>query len=181
MKAGVAKKKLKTYLAYLTRLRQAVAHPYLLENVLKENFTLEDLAYLRRQLASVGGKTPMHKQVQVWVTMEYEDRIAKGAGTTSFGKGRFGYDFDMDTQLEQMEAGKSMEDVICRLCYDAPVDPTITDVRASTNRPGWMEPANRLSVRAYFLPRVHCRDPEIQANLPDLQRHAVEGGTPQAV
>ena len=136
MKAGVAQKKLKTYLAYLTRLRQAVAHPYLLEDVLKENFTLEDLAYLRRQLAAVGGKTPMHRQVQNWVTMEYEDRITNGVETTTFGKGRFGYDFDMDTQLEQMEANKSVEEVICRLCYDVPADPTITDVRNSTNRPG---------------------------------------------
>jgi hypothetical protein len=136
MKAGVAQKKLKTYLAYLTRLRQAVAHPYLLEDVLKENFTLEDLNYLRRQLAAVGGKTPMHRQVQDWVTMEYEGRIANGVETTTFGKGRFGYDFDMDTQLEQMEAGKSLEEVICRVCYDAPVDPTITEVRASTNRSG---------------------------------------------
>jgi hypothetical protein len=136
MKAGVAQKKLKTYLAYLTRLRQAVAHPYLLEDVLKENFTLEDLTYLRHQLAAVGGKTPMHKQVQYWVTMEYEDRTAEGVAMTSFGKGRFGYDFDMNTQFEQMEASKSVDEVICRLCYDAPVDPTITDVRTFTNRPG---------------------------------------------
>lgn len=113
-----------------------MAHPYLLENVLKENFTLEDLNYLRRQLAAVGGKTPMHTQVGGWVTMEYEDRIAKGAGPSSFGRSRFGYAFDMDSQLEQIEAGKSMEEVICRCCYDVPVDPTITDVSAPTDLPG---------------------------------------------
>lgn len=85
MKAGVAQKKLKTYLAYLTRLRQAVAHPYLLENVLKGNFTLEDFNYLRRQLTAVGGKTPMHEQVQNWVAMEYEDHTAKSVGQIKFG------------------------------------------------------------------------------------------------
>lgn len=41
----------------------------------------------------------------------------------------------MNSQLEQMEADKSMDEVICRLCYDVPVDPSITDVSAAANVP----------------------------------------------
>jgi len=128
LKAGIAKKKLRTYLAYLTRLRQAVAHPFLLEGVLRANFTLEDFNYLRRRLSEDGGKTPMHAQVQNWVQMEYEERAKREGGPVSFGRSRFGYNFDMDAELQELEASKSMEEVICRLCYDVPVDPRITEV-----------------------------------------------------
>lgn len=131
LKAGIAEKKLNTYLAYLTRLRQAVAHPFLLEGVLEANFTLEDFHYLRQQLSESGGKTPMHHQVQRWMTMEYEERASREGGTVSFGKSRFGYTFDMNAELEKMEARKSMGEVNCRICYDVPVDPRITDVSAS--------------------------------------------------
>ena len=117
-------KKLRTFLAYLTRLRQAVGHPYLLEGVLKDNFTLEDFHYLTQQLAKLD-KTPMHQQVQRWMAMEYE---AKDAEPTTFGKSRFGYEFDMTSQLKEAESTKSMEDVICRLCYDLPRDAKITEV-----------------------------------------------------
>ncbi|KAG7287136.1 hypothetical protein NEMBOFW57_006641 [Staphylotrichum longicolle] len=130
LKAGIAEKKINTYLAYLTRLRQAVAHPFLLEGVLQANFTLEDFHYLRQQLSESGGKTPMHHQVQRWMTMEYEERARREGGTVSFGKSRFGYAFDMNAELEEMEARKSMREVICRICYDVPTDPRITDVKA---------------------------------------------------
>ncbi len=128
IKAGAGRKILRTYLAYLTRLRQAVAHPFLLEGVLQENFTLEDFNYLRRQLAAIGGKTTMHRQVQHWMEMEYETRAEIEDGPVTFGKSRFGYAFDMNEQIEQMEARKSLADVICRICYDAPVEPRITEV-----------------------------------------------------
>jgi hypothetical protein len=132
IKAGVAHKKLKTYLAYLTRLRQAVGHIFLLEGVLKDNFTLEDFNYLRAKLGKIGGKTPMHRQLAYWLQLEYEVDMGGNGEDESFGKSRFGYQFDMDEQLQEMEASKSMEDVTCRLCYDTPVDPTITEVSAIT-------------------------------------------------
>ncbi|KAK4235222.1 hypothetical protein C8A03DRAFT_18001 [Achaetomium macrosporum] len=132
IKAGVAGKKVTTYLAYLTRLRQAVAHPFLLEGVMRVSFTLEDFAYLRRQLALVGGKTPMHSQVQKWVQMEYDDRgvgagDGEGNGEPGFGRSRFGCEFNMDAELAEVGADKSLQEVICRVCYDVPVDPRITE------------------------------------------------------
>lgn len=133
IKEGVAAKKLKTYLSYLTRLRQAVAHPFLLEGVLRENFTLEDFSYLRRQLSAIYGQTAMHRQVQRWLTMEYEAREGQESSPATFGNSRFGYTFDMNDELSQIEASKSLAEVICRICYDVPVDPRITDVSAFVN------------------------------------------------
>lgn len=118
---------MRAYVAFLTCLRQAVAHPYLLEGILAKNFTLEDFHYLKRQLAKFGGSKPMHQQVRHWVEMEYEQRRS-GGETTTFGNSRFGYEFDMESQLEQVEAGKTMFDVVCRICYDNPTDPKITAV-----------------------------------------------------
>lgn len=129
LKAGTASKRVTTYLAYLTRLRQAVAHPFLLEGVFKHNFTLEDFNYIRKQLSIIGGKTPMHLQIRRWVDMEYGLHLgAAGAGSEIFGQSQFGYAFDMDAELEELEAGKSMEEVICRLCSEIPVNPQITEV-----------------------------------------------------
>ncbi|KAK4099193.1 hypothetical protein N658DRAFT_487787 [Parathielavia hyrcaniae] len=104
IKAGIAHTKLTTYLAYLTRLRQAVVHPFLLEGVLKDKFTLEDFDYLRKKLATIGGKTPMHRQLAHWLQLEYEVDMGGDGEEESFGKGRFGYHFDMDEQLKELEA-----------------------------------------------------------------------------
>lgn len=118
---------MQTYLAYLTRLRQAVAHLYLIEGVLQTNFTLEDFRYLRRQLAQFP-KTPMHEQMRRWTKMEYDGYIPRDGETATFGRSRFGDAFDMDFQLEDMEVSKTLQDVSCRICYDSPVDPRITEV-----------------------------------------------------
>jgi hypothetical protein len=127
-----------TYLAYLTRLRQAVGHIFLLEGVLQENFNLEDFNYIRRQLSIMGGKTPMHSQLQQWVKMEYDGFETRGGDSKVFGRGQFGYAFDMDTELREMEATKSIEEVVCRICSDVLVDPKITEVSTLTRlRPVW--------------------------------------------
>ena len=63
--------------------------------------------------------------------MEYEARVDRDGEPVTFGKSRFGYAFDMNEEFEQMEGRKSMADVICRVCYEIPVDPKITDVSAS--------------------------------------------------
>jgi hypothetical protein len=179
IKAGVAAKKVATYLAYLTRLRQAVAHPFLLEGVMKASFTLEDFAYLRRQLASVGGKTPMHRQMQKWIQIEYDissrqqaEDVGEGGG--QFGRSRFGYEFDMERELEEVGAGKTLQEVICRVCYDVPVDPRITQVMFSVPFSGVVLGVNLLTcaclVWTQLLPGVHRGPAEGAADLPGLRR-----------
>ncbi|KAH6855854.1 P-loop containing nucleoside triphosphate hydrolase protein [Chaetomium sp. MPI-CAGE-AT-0009] len=106
---------------------EAVGHIFLLEGVLQENFTLEDFNYIRRQLSRIGGRTPMHLQMQRWVNMEYDAFEAEQGGSARFGRSQFGSAFNMDTELEEMEATKSMEEVLCRVCLDVPIEPQITD------------------------------------------------------
>jgi hypothetical protein len=65
--------------------------------------------------------------------MEYQERVASNGMPTTFGKSRFGYAFDMGEELGEMEAKKSIEGVICRICYDVPIDPKITDVSVPPN------------------------------------------------
>ncbi|KAK3902374.1 81e4ad1c-ff53-4b31-96ff-86feb7e2e2d8 [Staphylotrichum tortipilum] len=124
---GNAHKKMKTYIVYCTRMRQGVGHPFMLEGVARDNFTLEDLHYLRTQLARVGGRAPMHKQLQRWVEMEYE--LAQGGDEDGerFGKGTFGGRFEIGDKLEVIEKGKRMGEVMCRLCYDSPNGAIITE------------------------------------------------------
>jgi hypothetical protein len=184
IKAGVAHKKLKTYLAYLTRLRQAVGYLFLLEGALKVNFTLEDFNYLRSKLSKIGGKTPMHRQLAYWLQLEYEADMGGNGDNEFFGKSRFGYQFDMDQQLAEMEAGTSMEDVTCRLCYDTSVDPKISDVSAIPRSAPWSAPASLLTtvitVRTHLLLGVHYRRAQTRESLPDLQRRAISSRHPQA-
>lgn len=132
MKTATPTKQMTTYLAYLTRLRQAVGHIFLLEGVLRENFTLEDFNYVRRQLSIMGGKTSMHSQVQRWVNIEYDGVEAGGGDSEKFSRSQFGSAFNMDRELEAIEATKSMQGVICRICADAPVEPKITEVSTLT-------------------------------------------------
>ncbi|KAM7207765.1 81e4ad1c-ff53-4b31-96ff-86feb7e2e2d8 [Naviculisporaceae sp. PSN 640] len=120
-------KKLRAYVVFLTRLRQAVAHPYLLEGTLSTSFNLEDLHWLRSQLKRVGGKIPAFEQVQAWVEMEFEKRSTNDTDPTSFGQGTHGYSFNLDPQLERMESLKGMNDVFCRICHEIPQNPRITE------------------------------------------------------
>lgn len=124
IKAGTAKSRIRTYFAYLTRLRQAIAHPFLLEGALSENFTLEDFRWLRNQLKKHGGKTPLHQQIGRWVDTEFESRDDSG----EFGEGRFGQEFDMNSQLEDAERSKTTAGLLCRLCYEIPQQASITEV-----------------------------------------------------
>lgn len=116
--------RLRTYFAYLTRLRQAIAHPFLLEGVMCDNFTLEDFSWLRTQIKKQGGRMPLHKQIGKWVEMEYNSH----EGRSTFREGRFGYEFDMSAQLEDAERSKTTADILCRLCYKLSNQPLITEV-----------------------------------------------------
>ncbi len=61
-------------------------------------------------------------------------RPGREDGPTSFGRGGFGYDFDMDAILEKMQKTKHMDEVLCRLCYDLPEQPRMTEVGRALRR-----------------------------------------------
>ncbi|KAI6369285.1 hypothetical protein MCOR25_004466 [Pyricularia grisea] len=135
MKEGVNTKKLRTYFTYLTRLRQCTSHPFLLETSLRRDFELEDIVWLRQQLAEGGGQTPLHAHISKWIHDEearrlQEDENGGGDGAsqaTGFGEGAFGGIFEMNEQLERIEAEKSAEDLICRSCTELPQNSQITE------------------------------------------------------
>ncbi|KAL1862990.1 hypothetical protein VTK73DRAFT_6506 [Phialemonium thermophilum] len=119
IRTGDFSERLRTYYAYLTALRQAVAHPFLLEGVMKRHFTGEDLTWLRNELQNQGGKIPLHAQLSNWVEVTYVDKN----GERQFGKGPFGYLFDMDAELQSVEEFSKNRAVICRKCYEVAVQP----------------------------------------------------------
>ncbi|TLS27138.1 hypothetical protein PpBr36_04611 [Pyricularia pennisetigena] len=135
IKEGVNTKKMRTYFTYLTRLRQCTSHPFLLETSLRRDFELEDIVWLRQQLAEVGGQTPLRTHISKWINDEEARRLEKDNngdggmdfGTTDLGKSAFGGLFEMDEQLERIEAEKTAEDHICRSCTELAQDSQITE------------------------------------------------------
>ncbi|KAL2261278.1 hypothetical protein VTK26DRAFT_4482 [Humicola hyalothermophila] len=55
----------------------------------------------------------------IWVDLTQAERLIY--------RSRFGETFDMDSQFQEMEANAQMADIICRMCYELPVDPRITE------------------------------------------------------
>ncbi|KAH9432651.1 hypothetical protein MCOR02_007341 [Pyricularia oryzae] len=135
IKEGVSSKKLRTYFTYLTRLRQCTSHPFLLETSLRRDFELEDIVWLRQQLAEVGGQTPLHTHISKWIKDEEVRRIQQDENggevgvseAPRFGKSGFGGVFEMNEQLERIQAEKTIEDLICRSCTELPQDSQITE------------------------------------------------------
>jgi hypothetical protein len=86
-----------------------------------------------------GGKLPLHKQLSKWVDMEYSS-----LEDSTFSKGRFGYEFNMDAQLAAIERTKTTKDVLCRLCYEISQQPWTTEVCRANARvtSGTMEKAS---------------------------------------
>lgn len=93
---------------------------------MSKNFTLEDINYLRHKLTTMGGKKPAYKQIAQWC----ETHLKKhpDMADDQFGHGKFGGMFEMDSQLQQMENKKTVDDLICRICYELPEQPQITEV-----------------------------------------------------
>jgi len=120
----VAKAKMKTWHDYSLRLRQATSHPFLLEPMMSTNFSLEDVQWLRAKLAQVGGRTPLWKQMDRF----YSRHICNN--TNAFGNADFGGAFDMDDQLQRLQNGLTLDDpdILCRVCYEMPVEPQMSEV-----------------------------------------------------
>ncbi|KAK0665680.1 SNF2 family N-terminal domain-containing protein [Cercophora samala] len=62
------------WLLYVLRLRQAVAHPFLLENLMRKEFEVEDYAWLKTQLAEVRTETPLILQIGSWCEEEHQHK-----------------------------------------------------------------------------------------------------------
>ncbi|EJT77926.1 hypothetical protein GGTG_03029 [Gaeumannomyces tritici R3-111a-1] len=115
---GHGQKKMRTYFAYLTRLRQLVGHPFQIETTMRVDFTLEDIRHVRMELAQLGGQTPLYMQIRRWMDTEEDRKRREQEEEVGFGSGGFGGLFNMDRQLSRIESEKQLADVICRICYE---------------------------------------------------------------
>ncbi|KAI1876734.1 uncharacterized protein JN550_000806 [Neoarthrinium moseri] len=125
-------KDVKLYLLYLLRLRQATAHPFLLETVMKRDLHPGDLVQIKTKLAEIGGRQPVYEQIKAWctnVTNELDQLNAnsgtKEFGTTEFGTSKFGYNLNMNKQIDM--AFQSRLEHICRICFQTPQAPKRSD------------------------------------------------------
>ncbi|KAF6816957.1 SNF2 family domain-containing protein [Colletotrichum sojae] len=61
-----AHKKMRSYLTMLLRLRQAATHPFLLEGMMRDYFSLDNIRAVREQLAELKGKRTVYEQIGTW-------------------------------------------------------------------------------------------------------------------
>ncbi|KAK2767349.1 snf2 family [Colletotrichum kahawae] len=64
--AGIAERQILCYLVMLLRLRQASTHPFLLEGVMGEYFTLKDLEITKQRLGELKGQQTIYEQIGTW-------------------------------------------------------------------------------------------------------------------
>lgn len=114
------------------RSRQSTSHVFCIERLLRQNFSIEELAGLRSSLMEVGNKQTVLEQMQL--------DIKADDGISAFQKGLeilkerkeifFGKRFDMIPLLNILGAECSTRDVTCLLCNTAkpPVDPVFSSM-----------------------------------------------------
>ncbi|KAK8011522.1 hypothetical protein PG990_010487 [Apiospora arundinis] len=102
------------YLVYLLRLRQATAHPFLLEPAIKKTLREEDIRGMQAQFTDLGQRKPVFQQIRAF-------HSEAGSGQNGFGSSQFGYELDMDAQLDMALAAK--DDSVCKFCLADPEEP----------------------------------------------------------
>ncbi|KAK2039227.1 hypothetical protein LZ31DRAFT_599029 [Colletotrichum somersetense] len=66
MESGVAVRQIRSYLVMLLRLRQAATHPFLLEGMMRDHFSLEDLQVTKEKLKALKGGPTVYSQIGPW-------------------------------------------------------------------------------------------------------------------
>lgn len=113
------------------RQRQSTSHVFCIEPLLRQNFSIEQLAKLRRSLIKVGNKQTVLEQMQLG--MKAGDEISnyqQGLKTLQEREETFfGKCFDMGPLLDILNEECSVRDVTCLLCNTAkpPVEPIFSD------------------------------------------------------
>ncbi|KAK4034672.1 P-loop containing nucleoside triphosphate hydrolase protein [Parachaetomium inaequale] len=121
-------KKGKFWMIYVLRLRQAASHPFLLENLMKTVFELEDIEWLIEQLKTVQTKAPFIDQIGRWCEEQLRVRQAD-SGASDTEKSGLAASFDMIPHLEgvrrlvaqHLQVQDFLE--LCRRCGNVPEDP----------------------------------------------------------
>lgn len=122
---GDAARNYGVFMVQLLRLRQCTSHPFMLEQTIREAWTLEDVQELKLRLSRINSAelTPFYKQVEVWVGERDEN-----SPILPFGKGDFGHAFSMGPALDMLNEEEMMKRVTCGICSDFPQNAKRTDV-----------------------------------------------------
>ncbi|KAI9852139.1 MAG: hypothetical protein M1838_001763 [Thelocarpon superellum] len=136
LKDGTIAKNHRHVLVMLLRLRQATAHPFLLQQTIAEHFSLEDLRRLQRKIQKAAEQDAPNTQIVEWVQAnvdqaEQERAAGKAArmtpSTSSFGNSSFGTDVPMEKYWKTLNEEKLLERCMCHICDDMAVEAQITD------------------------------------------------------
>ncbi|WQF85877.1 Putative helicase, Zinc finger, RING-type, Zinc finger, RING/FYVE/PHD-type [Colletotrichum destructivum] len=66
MKVGITDIQVQCYLVMLLRLRQVATHPFLLEGMMAEHFSMEDLLITKKKLKALKGRATIYSQIGPW-------------------------------------------------------------------------------------------------------------------
>lgn len=127
---GTAARSYGVFFVQLLRLRQLTNHPFLIEQTIKDVFSLGDLRLLERDLKHYSANTvPLYEQIKVWIN---ERTVAGNGGVdvsekAPFGRSDFGTDFNMQNYLNEVSEEELMQRDLCQICADVPSDPQISD------------------------------------------------------
>lgn len=66
LQEAIAERQIECYLTMLLRLRQASTHPFLLEGMMAEYFTIHDLKIVKKRLAMLSGRETIYEQLESW-------------------------------------------------------------------------------------------------------------------
>ncbi|KAI9848067.1 MAG: hypothetical protein M1837_001169 [Sclerophora amabilis] len=140
LKDGTAEANYRTFLVMLLRLRQCCAHPFLLQQTIKNIFSLEDLKALERKLALNKDKRPICDQLSQWIRGSNEqgsggnndltnDSNTVDADNNTFGRGSFGTSMDFRKYFGTLNEIEMMSRCTCNICGDLPEDAQITNCK----------------------------------------------------
>ncbi|KAK8128624.1 hypothetical protein PG984_009732 [Apiospora sp. TS-2023a] len=110
------------YIVFLLRLRQATAHPFLLEPAIKNNLSKADILWMQSETRRIGPQTPVFEQIKLFHTEGAQDQANRqNQASGVFGASQFGYELDMNEQLDMALATKN--DSLCKICMNELVEP----------------------------------------------------------
>ncbi|KAK3955838.1 SNF2 family N-terminal domain-containing protein [Pseudoneurospora amorphoporcata] len=161
---------IKSYLTLALRLRQATAHPYLLESLMRDHFTPDDIQHLKEELSKIKTNERYVQQIGRWcdglVQQGVLRRHQNGENDhDEFGQGDYGEEFDMAPQLESMQKAKmdiQSRAEICNVCFELTNEPEHNDPKCDhVYCPDCIrvhvEKAKSRKAKRYICPDSDCR------------------------
>lgn len=126
MTTKTAGKNFQMYLVYIMRLRQAICHPFLLEGMMRDSFTLADIRELRRSLTDVSGRSPVYREIQHWCERAQGPDNLLTLTPGILNQGQRAYTSSMDSYLQRLNDEMVLELMQCKICGDHSIHPRQT-------------------------------------------------------